>query len=211
MKLVKDITRRIRKKKEPPVWRDIMKKRVRVERIKDKPCPDCGKLIQRKSMRCSPCSSRINGRKMKKHTGDLSRFTSLGFKGKKHTEEVKRKSRENNNYWKNKKHTDESKLKMRKAAVKRLNRQGMIPSYNESSISIIEEYGKEHGYNFQHAKNGGEVEVLGYFLDGYDKEKNVVIEYMEKHHSRPTKAKKDKIRKQIIVNHLNCKWIEIWE
>ena len=63
------------------------------------------------------------------------------------------------------------------------------PMYNVKSISIIERYGKENSYNFQHAENGGEVQVIGYFVDGYDKERNVVIEYYEKHHKYQTFAK----------------------
>lgn len=54
----------------------------------------------------------------------------------------------------------------------------IVPNYNINVIPIIEEYGKKYGYNFQHAENGGEyyVDGLGYYLDGYDKENNVVIE-----------------------------------
>jgi len=85
------------------------------------------------------------------------------------------------------------------------------PMYNPKSISIIEDYGKEHGYNFQHAENGGEYHIkeLGYYVDGYDKENNVVIEYMEKHHNR--QQERDTIRKKEIIEHLNCKYIEVWE
>jgi len=38
------------------------------------------------------------------------------------------------------------------------------PSFNKSACKIIDEYGKNHDYNFQHALNGGEyhIEELGY-------------------------------------------------
>lgn len=60
----------------------------------------------------------------------------------------------------------------------------LFPNYNVNAIQIIEEYGNKHGYNFQHAENGGEyfVEGLGYYLDGYDIEKNIAIEIDESHH-----------------------------
>jgi len=61
----------------------------------------------------------------------------------------------------------------------------------------------------EHAENGGEFKVLGYFVDGYSKEKNVVIEYYEKHHKY--QANRDKQRKQEIVNYLNCEFIELNE
>lgn len=85
------------------------------------------------------------------------------------------------------------------------------PNYNKKGCEVIEEYGLKHGYNFQHAENGGEVylESIGYWLDGYDREKNVVVEYMEKYHRYRTK--KDSTRKKEIIELLGCKFIEIWE
>ena len=102
---------------------------------------------------------------------------------------------------------------IRVKALKRIkNRTGQImPNYNPSSIPIIEQYGKENGYNFQHAENGGEhhIKELGYWVDGYDKDKNVVVEYYENYHTKQTD--KDKRRKQEIINLLGCKFIELKE
>ena len=88
-----------------------------------------------------------------------------------------------------------------------------IARFNPRACHIIEEYGKEHGYNFQHALNGGEyyIKELGYWVDGYDKEKNVVIEYQEKHHNQNKNKEKDLKRKEKIVSLLKCKFIEIYE
>jgi len=86
----------------------------------------------------------------------------------------------------------------------------LFPNYNISAIPIIEEYGKKYGYNFQHAENGGEyyIKELGYFLDAYDLEKNVVLEIDETHHFRNGKLrKKDIIRQEEITNFLGCKFI----
>lgn len=87
------------------------------------------------------------------------------------------------------------------------------PCYNPAACKIIEEYGKKHGYNFQHAENGGEfcIKELGYFVDGYDKEKNVVIEYYEKRHNNKKKALRDVKRQDEIVNLLGCKFIILTE
>lgn len=101
---------------------------------------------------------------------------------------------------------------MREGAIERIKRQGgFFVSYNPDSIVIIENYGKQHGYNFQHAENGGEVQICGYFVDGYDKEKNVVIEYDEKHHFQKNGQlkQKDHDRQQNIINELQCKFIRI--
>lgn len=42
--------------------------------------------------------------------------------------------------------------------------------------------GQNNGYNFQHAENGGEICIDGYFPDGVDQDKMVIIEIDEKHH-----------------------------
>jgi len=89
-------------------------------------------------------------------------------------------------------------------------------NYNVGSIKIIDEYGKKYGYNFQHAENGGEFSLYTksgnyYFVDGYDKKKNVVIEYYEKGHKYTIEY--DQQRKKEIIQKLKCKFIELkeWE
>lgn len=89
--------------------------------------------------------------------------------------------------------------------------QGFTPSYNKDSIAIIEEYGKKHGYKFQHAENGGEVFIAGFYVDAYDSEKNVVLEFMEKHHKVPKKRKLDSWRKKLILEETKGNYIEVWE
>tara|TARA_R110000822_G_C15255204_1_gene487723 strand:+ start:363 stop:905 length:543 start_codon:yes stop_codon:yes gene_type:complete len=88
------------------------------------------------------------------------------------------------------------------------------PNYNKKSIPIIEKYGKDNGYNFQHAENGGEVMVISkngnaYYVDGYDKKNNVVVEYYEKFHTRQKEY--DKIRQREITERLACEFNIIWE
>lgn len=102
-------------------------------------------------------------------------------------------------------HNDSTKELMREKS------NGFCPNYNPEACRIIDEYGKKHGYNFQHAENGGEVRVAGYYLDGYDKENNVVIEYYEKFHQN--QIEEDEIRKRSIIEKLGCSFIEIkeWE
>lgn len=114
---------------------------------------------------------------------------------------------------KNRKWDDSTKEKQRMSAIRRIERttgKRLKPSYSIEACKIIEQYGKEHGYNFQHAKNRGEVQILGYFVDGYDKEKNVVIEIDEKHHFKAGKLRKrDIVRQREIENYLECDFIRI--
>jgi hypothetical protein len=111
-------------------------------------------------------------------------------------------------------HSNESKLKMRISTLLDIETKygNVFPNYNPNSIPIIEKRAKELGItDLQHAENGGEyyIKELGYFVDGYSKEKNIVIEYDEKYHKRQTD--KDKIRQMEITNYLNCEFIRITE
>ena len=107
-------------------------------------------------------------------------------------------------------HSEETKKKIAKS-VREFRLGKVTPCFNPTACQKIEEYGRKHGYNFQHALNGGEVRVIGYALDGYDKDKNVVIEYYEKKHMY--QSRKDAARKREIVKHLGCRFIELkeWE
>ena len=145
--------------------------------------------------------------------------TGVPWNGK-HTDEFKEKIRNiflNNRGWmKGCKHSLETIRKMRLTSIKKiedklLKGQQICPNYNSSACKIIEEYGKENGYNFQHAENGGEYHIkeLGYWVDGYDKEKNIVVEYYEKKHDK--KIYKDLNREIEICNYLSCDFIILWE
>lgn len=136
---------------------------------------------------------------------------SEGNKGKIVSEETKRKQSESHT---GKTHSEETKRKQRLSVICRIEeRHGVVfPNYSIGACKLIEEYGKKHGYNFQHAENGGEFHIkeLGYFVDGYDVDQNVVIEVDESHHYKNGELKKkDKGRQKEIVEYLGCKFIRI--
>lgn len=117
-----------------------------------------------------------------------------------------------------KKHTNKTKLVLREKRLNHIEQcfGRVTPAYNPKSLSIIEEYGKKHGYNFRHAENHpkGEYRVptLNYFLDGYDEQKNVVCEFYEHRHTANQKTiDRDKNRENQIIKYLNCKFIVIYE
>lgn len=139
--------------------------------------------------------------------------------GRKHSKKTIRKMRvaqlgEKHPMW-GKHHSKETKKKMRKAAIKY--RKTLIdrlqPNYNKDACKLIEKFGRKHGYQFQHAENGGEffIEELGYWVDGYDWNKNVVIEVDEKHHFdlQGNLSYHDIKRQGEIENFLQCKFIRI--
>jgi hypothetical protein len=74
--------------------------------------------------------------------------------------------------------------------------------YNPKACEFIDKLNKENGWNLQHSLNGGEVIVSGYFLDGYDSDKNIVFEYDEYYHNLKRQKQKDLIRQQRIIDKI---------
>jgi len=111
--------------------------------------------------------------------------------------------------------SDEIRRNQRLVAIKRIESKcgQLSPNYNPEACKLIEKFGKENNYNFQHAENGGEFHVsgLGYWVDGYDKEKNVVIEIDEVFHFDldGNLKEKDIIRQKEITDFLKCKFIRL--
>jgi len=85
----------------------------------------------------------------------------------------------------------------------------LVPNYNKDFCQYLDLMSKCFGVYIQHAMNGGEyhIEELGYWVDGYDKENNVVYEYYEKFHKY--QEEKDLKRMQEIIEYLNCEFVII--
>ncbi len=125
-----------------------------------------------------------------------------------------RKCPEPKKTWLGRTHTSNTKKKQRISTLEYLkNTKAQIsPRYNIRSIELIENYAKMHNLNFQHAENGGEFHIkeLGYFLDAYDSQKNVVLEIDESHHYKNGKLRdSDILRQKEIVDFLKCDFIRI--
>jgi hypothetical protein len=111
-----------------------------------------------------------------------------------------------------KSHTDESKSKMRKSTIKYIQeaKGKCVPRYNINACIYFNKLAKEKNWNLSHAENGGEFHIkeLGYFVDAYDLEKNIVVEFDESKHynSDNILLEKDLIRQEEIINTLKCKF-----
>ena len=105
---------------------------------------------------------------------------------------------------KNKIVTEGTKYKSRLSAIKRIRKQGFLISYNPSACKFIDELNKGKGWNLQHALNGGEIELYGYFVDGYDKERNIIFEYDESDHYKVDGSlkQKDTLRQKRIIDNI---------
>jgi hypothetical protein len=106
-----------------------------------------------------------------------------------------------NNPFYGKHHTEKTKQKIREIRLKNGKN-----NYNPIACEYFNKLNEEKGWNLQHALNGGEIDCIGYSLDAYDKEKNIVVEYDEIHHNLPSIKEKDLIRQNRIINHLKCQF-----
>ena len=131
---------------------------------------------------------------------------------------IKESIKDRESYWLGKERNDKDKTKMRLSAIKRIQEKlidnnQIFPNYNKNSIFYLDKYANENNYKIQHAENGGEFHIkeLGYWVDGYDSEKNIVIEFDEKHHNKKRQIDKDMYRQNQIINHLKCSFIRLDE
>lgn len=110
------------------------------------------------------------------------------------------------------KHTIETKEKTRLSTIKYIKslKGNFKCRYNKNSIDFINNLNKENDWNLQHAENGGEVNIGGYFVDGYDKDLNIVFEYDEPGHyidkENSILCDKDIERQKFIINKIGCKF-----
>ena len=195
----KDTTINISQKLENVILIDTTKKWVRN-------CPNCNKLIVhvnqhafkrgiRKKSLCKTCSNLV--------------YANPRFTGKKHTLERNLKFRRaisgKNHFMYGKHLSNQMKqrlsLKMREWRVNN----GRV-NYNPKACKYFDKLNEENGWNLQHALNGGEVKIIGYSLDAYDSQLNIVIEYDEPRHFNLNGRLKEKDIKRMdeIKNHLKC-------
>lgn len=199
-------------------------------------CPKCASIIYyvskkgvsaaaKRGSNCRKCTDAANiGMKMSSLTRQRQGENNARYwKGKKRAPEtiekirLKRLGRPSWNSGKIGVYSPESLNKMRIARLADLEKKAssqLRPNFNKAACFVIDEFGKANGYSFQHAKNGGEfyISELGYWVDGYDKTKNVVIEYNEiRHHNRTRIRQKDSRRQEEIINFLGCEFIILEE
>lgn len=101
--------------------------------------------------------------------------------------------------------TEETREKLRIAKLIQLKDQGISRGFNRAACSFMERLNKNHGFQFIHAENGGEVMIGGYMVDGYDREKNIVFEYDEPKHENFNRKAKDLQRTSSLIQKSGCK------
>jgi len=162
-------------------------------------CCDCGNIIIYKSR--DGFRNAIRGQ----NSGRKIRCGSCKQIGKNISKETRKKqSISAKKRFENLEEREKQSKRCRISAINRIMKtHGHIyPNYNINACKIIEDYGKENGYDFQHALNGGEVNIDGYFPDGLDEEKKTIIEIDETHHFdiNGNLREKDIIRQKYLEN-----------
>ena len=148
-----------------------------------------------------------------KHSDETKKRLSNVNKGRKHTEETNKKISVKNS---GQCRSNETKRKLRLSTIKRitenkLNGGQLYPRYNPIACEYFNNLMEQTGTYIQHAQNGGEYNIkeLGYWVDGYDIENNIVYEYDEIYHN--SNLTKDKQRQKEIEEFLGCKFVRIKE
>lgn len=132
----------------------------------------------------------------KGHTSELTKSMCWDNKTEDEIKEIHRKS-------------TETYVKHIKEGLSKLPFDGR-PHYNKTACEYIDKLNKKFGWNLQHAENGGEIRIVRYFPDGYDKQLNIVFEYDERHHYTDVEnnilSERDIERQTFIINNLGCRF-----
>jgi very-short-patch-repair endonuclease len=166
--------------------------------------------VNKRNKNIAVISEKISKTKIERYkTGEIISF----WKGKKRPP-FSKETRENmGNSRRGKKYgprSKETKEKLRIATINRIIKQCKFIAYNENSISFFEMLNKKYNLNGIYGKN--EFKCIGYSLDFYSREYNLVIEWDEKGHYKNNELlEKDKKRQQNIINYLKCSFIRIKE
>jgi hypothetical protein len=110
--------------------------------------------------------------------------------------------------------SEETKRKLRLRFIENLKETNkkFHPPYNRKACEYFNLMMQDSDFFIQHAMNFGEFHIkeLGYFVDGYDAENNIVYEWDEKRHYEDNiTIEKDLRRQSQIMEYLGCKFVRI--
>ena len=113
--------------------------------------------------------------------------------------------------------SEETKRKIRVGGIETYKRKHSVypsPTVNPAACELFDYLEKVLPLDGIYAtKTGNEYHIveLGYWVDYYEPNKNIVIEYYERQHNRPKRREKDTSRQKEIEKYLGCKFIVVWE
>lgn len=107
--------------------------------------------------------------------------------------------------------TVEYKEKHRQKMIRLIKENKSVVGYNPRACEVFNFINQKLQWNGLHAKNEKEQLVDVFFLDYYDPSLNVVIEWDEKHHRKPSRHKSDWIKQKIVMDSIGCEFYRIDE
>lgn len=145
-----------------------------------------------------------NTQRGRKRSPDSVKKGLITRKGYKHSPETIDKIRHSNT---GKLPSDETRRKMSVSAIKRIQKYQLYnkPNFNPAACDFIDHINYSLGFRFQHALNGGEMWINGFYPDGYDKERNIIFEYDEPWHHSEKQKTYDAWKQQCIISKTSPK------
>lgn len=213
----KDITKNIVMKSNKETSNDTTNKWIRN-------CPKCNdkityknkykcKYAERDKLLCNSCCQLgiFVGRKLPNHQIELLKQRTgknNPMFGKKASDLTRQKMSVAHKGRVGKPLTESAKQKIREYRANWIINNKGGSQYNPNACAYFDVLNLQNNWKLQHALNGGEIMCVGYFLDAYDKKRNIVVEYDEpKHYDVYGNLKqKDVLRQQRIITHLGCKF-----
>lgn len=151
---------------------------------------------------CKKCTEKMHSLKLKG-----KKRMSFSDKWRKNLSEGHKKSE----VWIKSMNTHEYKQKHRMKMMRLLKEQKVKVCINKIACDFFNLLNTTMNWNGYHGKNEKEYQLNYYFLDYYDKNNNIVIEWDEKYHNKQKQKAKDIIRQKHIIETLNCNFYRINE
>ena len=174
-------------------------------------CPRCGKRIfykngnsyranKNKNTPCRECrykshSNLLRGRKRPPFSDKWKKNIALAHKA--------------SDVWKASMNTPEYKEKQRQKMIRLIKENKTKVGYNKKACSVFDFINQSLGWGGVHAGNRKEQAVDGFFMDFYEPTLNVVVEWDEKHHRKPSRHKADWIKQHTVLKTLGCEFYRI--
>ncbi len=187
----------------------------------ERECPQCQKIIVYKSKigcynatrnnsLCGSCRTENQWKNINDRSKKIESLQKVKHTNKWHVK-IANNRRKNGTYAM----SETTKEKHRINKIERMIEDGILiwPSYNKHACKIFDMIEKYLGWNGQYATKGKEKRIGRYWVDYYEPNKNIIIEYDEKYHF-DTNGKlktRDVERQKWIMNRTGCKFYRINE
>lgn len=81
--------------------------------------------------------------------------------------------------------------------------------YNPKACDVFDFINQKMQWNGQHAKNGKEKVVDVFFLDYYNPQLNIAIEWDESHHRKNKHRRRDGFKSKVVMEALRCEFYRV--